>query len=196
MIYRTLSRRLLPASLALILTACGASQNNMRAVEEAAALEAAHRQAEEQAAAARAAEEQVAAEQARLAAQKAERERAAAAHQAQREAAEIAQREAEQTRLQSEVRAREQTQQVRVTQLERQIENSSNAVRELTQVNNSLEQAVVAAEELLRTLNEEQLKYANTTPAGELLEPLDKDRIAELEARMEALKRAAESPSR
>lgn len=198
MTYRTLTRLLLSASLALTLAACGASQNSSRAVEEAAALEAAHRQAEEQAAAARAAEEQLSAEREKIAALEAERERsaAAAARQAQREAAETAEREAELARTQSEVRAREQAQQTRISQLERQIENTSNEVRELTEVNDRLEQAVVAAEELLQALNEEQLKYASSTPTGELLEPLDKDGIAALEARMEALKRAVESQSR
>src|SRR5690606_1481354 len=121
------------------------------------------------------------------------------AQAARREAVETAEREvrrqAELVAVQSQVPASE-PQQRQITQMERQIENTNTEVRELTSVNNRLEQAVVAAEELLQALNEEQLKYANTTPTGDLLEPLDKDRIAELEARVEALKRQAESQSR
>jgi len=204
MTYRTLYRLLLTTSVALILAACGASEQGPRAVEEAAALEAAHRQAEEQAAVARAEEQRLVAEQASVAA--AEQERAAAAAQAAREAAATAQREAARqaevaraqaaAQVRAEVEAATQAQSARVTQLERQIENTSDEVQELEQVNDSLEQAVTAAEELLRALNEEQLKYASTTADGALQEPLDKERIAELEARMDALRREIESQSR
>ena len=145
------------------------------------------------------AEEQRAAAQAR--AEAAERERAAAAA-AEREAA----RQAELARVAAQERAREQmraeaeaaaqAQAARVTQLERQIEDTSNEVQELEQINDSLEQAVAAAEELLRALNEEQLKYASTTADGSLQEPLNKERIAELEARMDALRRDIEDRSR
>lgn len=198
MIYRTFDRLLMAVSATFVLVACGASPQEPRAVEDAAALEAAHRQAEEQAAVVRAQE----AEQARAAAAEQERVAAAAAEAAEREAA----RQAEQARAQAQQQARaqlraqaeaaEQAQRARVTQLERQIENTSDEVQELEQVNDSLEQAVAAAEELLRALNEEQMKYASTTPDGALREPLDKERIAELEARMDALKREIEAQSR
>src|SRR5690606_36956837 len=137
MIYRTLSRLLMAVPLTCLLVACGASPQEPRAVEEAAALEAAHRQAEEQAAAARAQE----AEQARAAADQ-ERVAAEAAAEAEREAArqaELAQIQEQQARaqLRAQAEAVAQAQRARVTQLERQIENTSDEVQELEQVNDS-----------------------------------------------------------
>lgn len=200
MIYRTLSRLLMAVPLTCLLVACGASPQEPRAVEEAAALEAAHRQAEEQAAAARAQEAEqarAAADQERVAAEAA-REAAAEAEREAARQAELAQIQEQQARaqLRAQAEAVAQAQRARVTQLERQIENTSDEVQELEQVNDSLEQAVTAAEELLRALNEEQLKYASTTADGALQEPLDKERIAELEARMDALRREIEAQSR
>ena len=57
----------------------------------------------------------------------------------------------------------------------------------------NLAEAVEVAEELLAVLTEEQDKYENTDAAGNTLEPLAKDLIAELESRKDELLRQSNS---
>jgi len=56
-----------------------------------------------------------------------------------------------------------------------------------------LQEAILAAEELLDTLMMEQTKYENTDNLGNTLEPLAKDLIGELEARMNDIVQQARS---
>ena len=50
-----------------------------------------------------------------------------------------------------------------------------------------MQQAIIAAQELLETLNAEVAKYELIDESGNTLEPLAKDMIAELEARKDEL---------
>ena len=59
--------------------------------------------------------------------------------------------------------------------------------------NERLDQAIAAAEQLLEALNAEQLKYGNTDAVGQPVDPLDKELIAELEARKDTLKQEAQA---
>ena len=65
----------------------------------------------------------------------------------------------------------------------------------MASANTKFEEAIAAAQALLDALNAEQQKYANTTAQGELLVPLEKARIAELESRKDSLKREAQALS-
>lgn len=79
----------------------------------------------------------------------------------------------------------------RITELERQIARvqieavNNKAVRQI------LREAIVVAEELLDVLTAEQAKYENTDVDGNLIEPLAKELIAELEQRKDDLLRQA-----
>lgn len=186
----------------LVLVGCG-SADQLPVVDQASTIEM-QREAE-QAAATRAAEERV-----RIARVEAERERQAAA--AREEAARIA-RQQEQEEAQRETQrleaariaaaeqarraavAREQTQRARIAELEAQIEQIRASNAAVASANSKFEEAIAAAQALLDALNAEQQKYANTTVEGELLVPLEKARIAELESRKDSLKREAQALS-
>lgn len=109
-------------------------------------------------------EEQMLAEQARLAAERAERQERA--RQAEIAAA-AAERQAKLDKI-SELEA-----QIASTQ-SRSSNDESSAI--------ALGEAVVVAENLLDMLADEQAKYENTDEAGNTVEPLAKEQIAELEA--------------
>jgi colicin import membrane protein len=196
------------ATIVLGLVGCASTEPDQAAMDQVRAIESQREEA--QAAAARAAQEQEQAriarielereqqEAARLAEAEAEAEAQAQAQARAREQAEQAAREeaariaaAEQSRR--EVLAREQAQQARVAELEAQIEalRVTNASR--VAANTKYEETIAAAQALLDALNAEQRKYSNTNAEGELLVPLEKDLLADLEARKSLLKREAEA---
>ncbi len=92
-----------------------------------------------------------------------------------------------------EVQAREQAQRDRIAALEAQIAELRDSNSRVTAANSKLDQAIAAAEELLEALNEEQLKYGNTDAAGQPVQALEKDLIADLEARKDSLKQEAQA---
>lgn len=149
------------------------------------------------------------AEEARRAAQERVRMEAAEAERVRQEAlaqAEAA-RAAEQARVQQEedarqaaaaqerraAQAREQAQRDRIAALEAQIAELRDSTSRVSAANARLDQAIAAAEELLEALNEEQAKYGNTDAAGQPVEPLEKELIADLEARKDRLKQEAQA---
>jgi hypothetical protein len=103
----------------------------------------------------------------------------------------LAQAEAAQERR--EVQAREQAQRDRIAALEAQIAELRDSNSRVTAANSKLDQAIATAEELLEALNEEQLKYGNTDAAGQPVQALEKDLIADLEARKDSLKQEAQA---
>lgn len=167
----------------------------------------------EQEAAAVAAEQ----EQARLERERALAEERARQERAEVQARIQAQREAEQARLQAEAEAREEEERrereaaerrererlaaiaaaeqerrerlQRIASLEQQIAQIQSDAAEDQRRAGLLEEAIVAAEELLEALSAEQAKYENTDDQGNTLEPLEKELIAELEARKDTLVR-------
>lgn len=183
-----LSFRLLMMGFLLIsLFACTSSSQPV--VDQAAVLEA--QRAADEAEARRAAEER-----ARSEAAETERQRQEALAQAE------TQRAQEQARLEREAlaaaqrrdaQAREQAQRDRIAALEAQIAELRDSTSRVNAANERLEQAVAAAEQLLEALNAEQLKYGNTDAAGQPVDPLDKELIAELEARKDSLKQEAQA---
>lgn len=152
-----------------------------RAEAEEARLAAERRERILQAEVERLAQEQAAAEQARL---QAERE----AEAARREA--VARRERQQAVAAQAARVAEQ--EARIAQLEAEIASYDAMIAEQEQANARLEDAVLAAEDLLQALTAEQQKYDNVGANGEPLEPLDKDRLNELEAQASRLINAAQ----
>lgn len=200
-LYRLTSeyRRVLLFAAALVLAGCASSGSERNAPEQGTVIEA--QRIAEAAAAARAAEER-----ARIAAAEAERERqataarqqaeqraqaeAAAQAQAEREAAARAQAAAEQRMRQAEA-----AQVARIAELEAEIAAARASIGRVATANSKLEEAIATAEELLEVLNAEQLKYGNTNAAGEPVEPLQKDLIADLEARKDSLKQEAQALS-
>lgn len=76
--------------------------------------------------------------------------------------------------------------QAQIAALQTDVRNNENAAVYLTE-------AVQAAEELLEALTAEQAKYENTDSAGNTVEPLAKELIAELQARKDDLVRRAGS---
>ncbi|MCG8413835.1 MAG: hypothetical protein MI746_06395 [Pseudomonadales bacterium] len=136
-----------------------------------------------------------AAERARLQAQRERREAEARARaEAERREREEAERR-EQERLAAIAAAEAERQQKldRITELEQQIAN----IQDQTVANEEsalvLQQAILAAEELLDALSAEQAKYENTDADGNTLEPLAKDLIAELQARKDQLVQQVQS---
>jgi len=189
--------RALAMSLLLVILAGCASSASQPVIDQASVLEA-------QRAADAAEAQRIAQERARMEAAEAERVRREALAQAE------AARAAEQARLQAEAatreaaaaaaaqarrdaQAREQAQRDRIAALEAQIAELRNSTSNVSAANTRLEQAIAAAEELLEVLTAEQLKYGNTTAAGELVEPLEKELIADLEARKNSLKQEAQA---
>ncbi|MEQ8314361.1 MAG: hypothetical protein RL839_15850 [Gammaproteobacteria bacterium] len=136
-----------------------------------------------------------AAERARLQAARERQEAEARARaEAERREREEAERR-EQERLAAIAAAEEERRQKlnRIAELETQlaqIQQQTEADERSTLV---LQQAIVAAEELLDALTAEQAKYENTDATGNTLEPLAKDLIAELQARKDELAEQARS---
>ena len=189
----SVSRALALSLLLATLVGC-ASSGSQSVVDQASVLEA--QRAADAAEAQRAAQDR-----ARMESAEAERLRQEALAQAE------AARAAEQARVQQEadarqaaaaqerreVQAREQAQRDRIAALEAQIAELRDSNSRVTAANSKLDQAIAAAEELLEALNEEQLKYGNTDAAGQPVQALEKDLIADLEARKDSLKQEAQA---
>lgn len=189
----SVSRALALSLLLATLVGC-ASSGSQPVVDQASVLEA--QRAADAAEAQRAAQDR-----ARMESAEAERLRQEALAQAE------AARAAEQARVQQEadarqaaaaqerreVQAREQAQRDRIAALEAQIAELRDSNSRVTAANSKLDQAIAAAEELLEALNEEQLKYGNTDAAGQPVQALEKDLIADLEARKDSLKQEAQA---
>ncbi len=189
----SVSRALALSLLLATLVGC-ASSGSQPVVDQASVLEA--QRAADAAEAQRAAQDR-----ARMESAEAERLRQEALAQAE------AARAAEQARVQQEadarqaaaaqerreVQAREQAQRDRIAALEAQIAELRDSNSRVTAANSKLDQAIATAEELLEALNEEQLKYGNTDAAGQPVQALEKDLIADLEARKDSLKQEAQA---
>lgn len=186
--------RALVMSLLLATLAACASSNPQPVVDQASVLEA-------QRAADAAQAQRIAEERARLEAAEAERARQEALAQAEAaRAAELARvqqeaeaREAAAAQARRDAQAREQAQRDRIAALEAQIAELRDSNTRVSTANARLEQAIATAEELLEVLNAEQLKYGNTDASGEPVEALEKDLIADLEARKDSLKQEAQA---
>jgi len=204
------SRHMLCIALAVALSALQscASQAAMEA-EQAAADQARIAAAQETARiAAEESREREAAEQRERQARIAEQQRIEAER---RQQAEIAQREAD-ARAREQARIREQQQQeaeslaqaaqererklARIAELENQIADLQSSVVDSDDANALYREAILVAEELVDVLTNEQTKYDNVDDQGNLLEPLAKDLIGELEDRKDSLVREAEAASR
>ncbi|MDP1931506.1 MAG: hypothetical protein Q8L60_08620 [Gammaproteobacteria bacterium] len=188
-------RRALPLVVALVFAGCASSGTDQNVPDQSTVIEA--QRIADQAAAARAVEER-----ARITAAAAERERQAALarqqeaeRRAQAEAAAQAEREVVARAQAAEQRQRQQeaAQQARIVALETEIAASRSRAGGVTAANAKLEEAIATAEQLLDVLTAEQLKYGNTNAAGEPVDPLQKDLIADLEARKDNLKREAQA---
>lgn len=189
----SVSRALALSLLLVTLVGC-ASSGSQPVVDQASVLEA--QRAADAAEAQRAAQDR-----ARMESAEAERLRQDALAQA--EAARIAEqarvqqeadaRQAAAAQERREVQAREQAQRDRIAALEAQIAELRDSNSRVTTANAKLDQAIAAAEELLEALNEEQLKYGNTDAAGQPVQALEKDLIADLEARKDSLKQEAQA---
>lgn len=186
--------RALAMSLLLATLAACASSTPQPVVDQASVLEA-------QRAADAAQAQRIAEERARLEAAEAERARQEALAQAEAaRAAELARvqqeaeaREAAAAQARRDAQAREQAQRDRIAALEAQIAELRDSNTRVSTANARLEQAIATAEELLEVLNAEQLKYGNTDASGEPVEALEKDLIADLEARKDSLKQEAQA---
>ncbi len=111
--------------------------------------------------------------------------------------AEPAERNVEPTTRNAEPATAEKAQEVarvqaRVDELRQQIAVNRTETENLENSNAALREAIAAAEDLSRTLAEEQAKYTNTDPAtGQPVDVLAKARIDELKAQVERLKAQA-----
>ena len=189
----TAARYILLLIPVLLLSACASTPS----ADEAAASQA---QAAQERATAEAELEAERLRQEQLLAEDRAREAAAARETAAREAAAAAERQAalaEATRQQQQPSVEERArsvarQQERIADLRAQIAANQTETTNLESANTSLQQAIVAAEDLVTTLTEEQDKYGTTDPAtGATLQPLSKERIAELNAELERLQTRA-----
>jgi len=186
------SRALAMSMLLVILAGCASSSQPV--VDQASVLEA-------QRAADAAEAQRIAQERVRMEAAQAERLRQEALAQAEAARAaeqarvqeEAAAREAVAAQARRDAQAREQAQRDRIAALEAQIAELRDSTSRVSAANSRLEQAIAAAEELLQVLTAEQLKYGNTDAAGEPVEPLEKELIADLEARKDSLKQEAQA---
>lgn len=195
---RYASRALLGSLLVAVLGACS-SQSAREA--ELAEQEAARVAAEQEAA--RVAQQRAIQEER----ERQERAAAEARLQAQREAEQRRREEAARARAEEERREREAAERrererlaalaaaeaerrqrlERIAELERQIASVRAEAATDQERAALLQEAILAAEELLAVLTEEQAKYENTDEQGNPVEPLAKDLIAELEARKNSL---------
>jgi fused signal recognition particle receptor len=186
------NRLLIMGVLLTSLAACTSS--NQPVVDQTAVLEA--QRAADEAEARRLAEERArneAAEAERLRQEALAQAEAARAQEQARLAREAQEREALAAAQRRDAQAREQAQRDRIAALEAQIAELRDSTSRVNAANERLEQAVAAAEQLLEALNAEQLKYGNTDAAGQPVDPLDKERIAELEERKDSLKQEAQA---
>jgi hypothetical protein len=196
------SRAILVTVAMLTLASCasqGAREAELAAVEaERIAMEQEAAQVaveQERARAAQLQREQAEAERARVQAQR-DRQlaEARARAEAERQVAEAEeQRERERLAAIAAVEAQRQEKLDRIAALEQQIASIQTDVVDEESRTASLAQAVEVAEELLVVLEDEQNKYENTDEAGNTLEPLAKDLIAELESRKDELLRQSNS---
>ena len=196
------SRAILVTVAMLTLASCasqGAREAELAAVEaERIAMEQEAAQVaveQERARAAQLQREQAEAERARVQAQR-DRQlaEARARAEAERQVAEAEeQRERERLAAIVAVEAQRQEKLDRIAALEQQIASIQTDVVDEESRTASLAQAVEVAEELLVVLEDEQNKYENTDEAGNTLEPLAKDLIAELESRKDELLRQSNS---
>lgn len=157
--------------------------------EQARALEEARREAEAAEQRRRDAEEALEAERARL---EAARERAQ--EQARQEAERA--RELQETR---EARARalqRQQQEARVETLEAELAAMEQRIEQGQRANARMQDAIVAAEELLQMLDSEQQKYDDVDASGQTRVPLQKGLIEEQEERLDRLVEEARALSR
>lgn len=192
----------------LVVSVLGACASQSARDAEIAAQEAAQVAAQQEAARiAQERERQLAAEQQRQreAAEAEERARLQAQRERQAEearmraAAERQEREAAERREQARLaaiaaaEAERQRKLDRISELEAQIASLQAATRTNENTSVYLNEAVQAAEELLDALTAEQAKYENTDAAGNTVEPLAKDMIAELQARKDDLVQRATS---
>ena len=170
-----------------------ASQAAAQAALEQEAASAAQEQARQLAAEQQRQREVEAAEQARLQAQRdrqaEEAKMRADAEREQREAVE--RRERDSLAAIAAVAAERQAKLDRIVELEAQIAALREAVRNDENTTVYLTEAVQVAEELLEVLAIEQAKYQNTDAAGNTVEPLAKELVAELQARKDDLVRRA-----
>ncbi len=186
------NRLLIMGVLLASLAACTSS--NQPVVDQTAVLEA--QRAADEAEARRVAEERArneAAEAERLRQEALAQAEAARAQEQARLEREAQEREALAAAQRRDAQAREQAQRDRIAALEAQIAELRDSTSRVNAANERLEQAVAAAEQLLEALNAEQLKYGNTDAAGQPVDPLDKERIAELEERKDSLKQEAQA---
>lgn len=134
-------------------------------------------------------QQEEAAERARLQAarERQEAEARARAEQARRERQEAERRERE--RLAAIAAAEEERREKlnRIAELESQLARIQDQTATDERTTLELQQAIMAAEELLTVLTAEQAKYENTDASGNTVEPLSKDLIAELQARKDEL---------
>lgn len=188
-VHRALALSLLLATL----VGC-ASSANQPVVDQASVIEAQRAADAEEA-------RRAAQERARMEAAETERVRQEALAQAEAaRAAELARVQQEEDARQAtaaqerrDAQAREQAQRDRIAALEAQIAELRDSTSRVSTANARLDQAIAAAEELLEALNEEQEKYGNTNAAGQPVEPLEKELIADLEARKDRLKQEAQA---
>jgi len=197
---------LIGIALIIFVTACTSSQRARDAelasqqAEVAAAEQEAARIVQEQARQQEAAERQqrevAAAERAReqseLERREAEDLARAAVERRQREEAERREQQRLAAIAAAEAERREKLE--RISVLERQIASIQSGTDRNESATAVLQEAILVAEELLAVLAVEQAKYEETDPvSGHTVEPLAKERIAELEARKDDLIRRAQS---
>ena len=196
------SRAILVTVAMLTLASC-ASQGVREA--ELAAVEAERIAMEQEAAQVAVEQERARAAQLQQQRERAEAERASVQAQRDRQLAEaqaraeaerqVAEAEEQRERLAAiaAVEAQRQEKLDRIAALEQQIALIQISVIDEETRTDNLAEAVEVAEELLAVLTEEQDKYENTDAAGNTLEPLAKDLIAELESRKDELLRQSNS---
>ncbi len=192
------ARPLLIGLLLATLTACGsqaareaelAEQEAARVAAEQEAARAAEQAEREQAMELARRQQAEAAERARLQAARERQEAEARARaEAERREREEAERR-EQQRLAAIAAAEEERRQKlnRIAELEAQIAQIQEQTATDERSTLVLQQAILAAEELLEALTAEQAKYENTDQSGNTVDPLAKEMIAELQARKDEL---------
>ena len=84
----------------------------------------------------------------------------------------------------------------RIAELEAEIAAARASTGGVATANGKLEEAIATAEDLLEVLTAEQLKYGNTNAAGAPVESMQKELIADLEARKNSLRQEAQALSR
>ncbi len=193
-----MSRTVVTTLLLVTLTACAseaareaelAEQEAVRVAAEQEAARVAAEQKRQQALELQRRQQAEAAERARLQAARERQEAEARARaEAERREREEAERR-EQERLAAIAAAEEERRLKlnRIAELEAQIAQIQEQTADDEQSTLVLQQAILAAEELLDALTVEQAKYENTDQAGNTVEPLAKDLIAELQATKDEL---------